>query len=159
MVVTMGEDAEYKTGPQAEPATHEQTDRREGEPCKPLLCWDEGELGYIWDWDPGTRVLDIFSGLHDFEGIGTTSFLSVGVPSEQDIDVLAEYRASGPEEATHEVIVLVQKDIERLADYAEEARRIAETIDEEVVAGMFEAMVVFMDEYPDREFFLFARTL
>ncbi len=146
----MGDNAEYET--QAESA--------EDEPRRPLLCWNDGELGYIWDWEPGTRVLGVFADLHDYESIGTTSFLSEGVPSESDVaEGLSEYYAKNADGATHEVIVLTPGDIDPLADAAEKLHDGASDMQEELIAGMLEAMVLFMEAEPRRSVFLFARTL
>jgi len=137
-----------------------QAESVEDEPRRPLLCWNDGELGYIWDWEPGTRVLGIFADLHDYESIGTTSFLSEGVPSESDVpDGLPDYYAKTADGATHEVIVLTPGDIDPLADAAEKLREGASDMQEELIAGMLEAMVVFMEAEPRRGIFLFARTL
>lgn len=146
----MGDNAEYET----------QAESVEDEPRRPLLCWNDGELGYIWDWEPGTRVLGVFADLHDYESIGTTSFLSEGVPSEADVpDGLSEYYAKNADGATHEVIVLAPGDIDPLADAAEKLRDGASDMQEELIAGMLEAMVVFMEAEPRRNVFVFARTL
>lgn len=132
----------------------------EDEPCRPLLCWADDELGYIWDWEPGSRVMGLFADLHDFEGIGGKSFLSVGVPSESDIaSGLDDYRAPSADAATHEVIVLTRKDIDPLADAAEALRENPSAPLDEMVAGMLEAMVLFMEAESRRAVFLFARTL
>ena len=158
----MGDDAEYQREPDAEARDNAELEgeSRPDEPCRPLLCWDDGELGYIWDWEPGARVLNVFSDLHDYEQIGTTSFLSIGVPQESDVaDGLGSYYAASSDVATHEVIVLTPDDIDRLADAAAELRDSASGMNEELIAGMYEAMVLFMEAEPRREQFLFARTL
>lgn len=146
----MSDDAGYET----------HVESAEDEPRRPLLCWIDGELGYIWDWEPGTRVLGVFADLHDYESIGTTSFLSEGVPSDSDVpEGLSDYYAKSEDVATHEVIVLSPGDIDPLADAAEKLRDGASDMQEELIAGMLEAMVVFMEAEPRRNVFLFARTL
>jgi hypothetical protein len=158
----VGDDAEYQMELDSEADSQAELERQsaEAEPCRPLLCWDDGELGYIWDWEPATRVYGIFSDLHDYENVGTMSFLSIGVPSELDVpDELGSFRAESSDAATHEVIVLTRNDIDPLVDVASKMRDGVPTLKEEMIAGMFEAMVLFMEAEPERGMFLFARTL
>jgi hypothetical protein len=55
------------------------------EPRRPLLCWADGELEDIFDWEPGTKLLGIFLAFHRQYNIGRKCFLSKGVPREGEV--------------------------------------------------------------------------
>jgi hypothetical protein len=72
----VGDDAEYLMELQAEEAAHERLilQSQIDAPRRPLLAWVDGELEDVWDWEPATRVLDVFGQLHRESGLGTAVF-------------------------------------------------------------------------------------
>ncbi len=93
----MGDDAEYYIEQQESEAQYEQAcwqaelDRNK----KLLYCWVDGHDQDIWwDWEPMTRVLGIFSKLHNLKNIGSEYFLASSLP-EQEYKAVNERQQAG----------------------------------------------------------------
>jgi hypothetical protein len=183
----VGDDAEYYMEQQEEEARFRQAceyaalDRNKKRIRKPLLCWTDGDAEEIWDWEPLTKILDVFSDLHNVSQIGSDCFLSSGIPAEDDdedwddeytspietfdsskiklIDDLEFYVANSEDEATYEVIILSRHDAALLKDEAVQRKNSAKTLKEEMLAEMLEEMVLFIEADSLRNDFVFARKL
>jgi hypothetical protein len=179
----MGDDAEYYMEQQEEGIRFNQAcenamlDRNR----KPLLCWTDGCADEIWNWEPLTKVLGVFSELHNVNQVGSDCFLSSGIPVEDDeedwddeypssvetndsskikfIDGLEFYVANSENEATHEVIVLSQDDVTLLKDEVTQRKISAKTLKEEMLAEMLEEIMSFIEADLQRNMFVFARKL
>jgi hypothetical protein len=186
----MGDDAEYYMQLQEEEARFKfsQALGYAGRNKKPLLCWTDGYAGEIWDWEPLTKVLHVFSNLHNVSQIGSDYFLSSGIPTVENdedwnndedwdddeyaspveaddsneikfVNELEFYVANSEDEATHEIIVLSQHDATLLKNEAARQKGLAKTLKEEMLAEMLEEMALFIEGDPQRNIFIFARTL
>lgn len=65
----MGDDAEYYMEQQAEAAQFSRACEQAvlAQKQKSLFCWVNGcEQDLLWNWEPMSRVLGVFSNLHNF---------------------------------------------------------------------------------------------
>ena len=157
----MGDAAEYMMELQAEEAQWQAYELAQlDEPRRPLLCWAEGELVDIFDWEPGTKILGIFLAFHRQYKIGKKCFLSKGVPREGEVASGFNSRyACDKTNATHEILVASREDVVLMREQAESARIDAQTLKERMLADMLDAMANFIEAESGRDVFVFARTL
>jgi hypothetical protein len=157
----MGDAAEYMMELQAEEEQWQAYKLfRQDEPRRPLQCWADGELDYIFDWEPGTKILGVFLGFHRQHKIGMKCFLSKGVPRESEVASGFNSRyACDKTNATHEILVASRKDAALMRKQAETARNDALTLKDRILADMLDAMADFIETESNRDVFVFARTL
>ena len=123
-------------------------------------CWVDGELDEIWDWEPATRILDVFETLHAETGLGSVVFLAVDVPPESELDVdLTPRHAQSPDDAAYEVIIVSHDDEVVLEAAQADLGAPGRPARDRVIAGMLGAMAEFVESQPERDKFVFARTL
>lgn len=157
----MGDDAEYMMELQAEEAAERLVLQAEMDaPCKPLLTWVDGELEDLWDWEPATRVLDVFGRLHRESGLGTTAFASNGVPTVDEVGrgAVGDFQvdASG---ANYEVIILSHDDEAALDAAATELQRRENRLLDRLLGEMLDTILEFIESHPEQRAFVFARAL
>lgn len=157
----MGDAAEYMMELQAEEAQWKANELAQlDEPRRPLLCWADGELEDIFDWEPGTRILGIFLAFHRQCKIGRKCFLSKGVPKEAEvISGFNSLYACDKSNATHEILVASREDAVLMREQVETARIAAQTLKDRLLADMLDAMASFIESEQSRDVFVFARTL
>jgi hypothetical protein len=157
----MGDAAEYMMELQAEEAQWQAYELAQlDEPRRPLLCWAEGELDDIFDWEPGTKILGIFLAFQRHYKIGKKRFLSKGIPREGEVASGFNSRyACDKSNATHEILVASREDVVLMREQAEIAKIDAQTLKERMLADMLDAMANFIESEPSRDVFVFARTL
>lgn len=157
----MGDVAEYMMELQAEEAQWQAYELAQlDEPRRPLLCWADGELEDIFDWEPGTKILGIFLAFHRQRKIGRKCFLSKGVPREAEVASGFNSRyACDKSSATHEILVASRDDVVLMREQAEIARIAAQNLKERMLADMLDAMANFIETESGRDVFVFARTL
>jgi hypothetical protein len=157
----MGDAAEYMMELQTEEEQWQAYElSRQDEPRKPLLCWADGELDYIFDWEPGTKILGVFQGFHRQRKIGRKCFLSKGVPRESEVASGFNSRyACDKTNATHEILVVSRQDAVLMREQAEISRNDAQTLKDRMLADMLDAMADFIETEENRSVFVFAITL
>lgn len=160
--VSMGDNAEYQVELDAETRSEAELGRQEGLDAspRPLLSWVEGELACIWEWEPSSRVRDVFGRLHRDLGLGSAAFFSDCVPSEDEIgDALDRCYVSDTAVAEYEVVVMSQDDRIGLLGAISELRRPNNAQCDQLVGDMLEEMLEFIESNPAGRVFVFARTL
>jgi hypothetical protein len=157
----MGDAAEYMMELQAEEEQWQAYElAQQDEPRRPLLCWVDGELDYIFDWEPGTKILGIFLDFHRQCKIGRKCFLSKGVPRESEVASGFNSRyACEKTNATHEILIASREDAALMRERAEDVKKDALTLKERMLADMLDAMAGFIETELNRDIFVFARTL
>lgn len=129
-------------------------------PKRPLLCWADGKLDHIFDWEPRTKILGIFLEFHKQNKIGRKCFLSRGVPKESDVAKGFNPRYScNRNNATHEVLITSQEDAALMRERSKAIKGNSPTLKERMIAEMLEAMADFIESDSNRDYFVFARTL
>jgi len=158
----VGDDAEYMMELEAEEAAHERLvlQSQMDAPRRPLLTWVDGELDDVWDWEPATRVLDVFGQLHRESGLGSAVFSSIEVPTVDEAEraPIDDFRveASG---ANYEVIILSHDDEVILDAKSSELQAPENRLLDRMLGEMLDTMLAFIRSRPEQHVFLFARVL
>ena len=181
----MGDDAEYYIEQQESEARYEQACRQAelDRNKKSLYCWVDGHDQDIWwDWEPMSRVLGVFSKLHNLKNIGSEYFLASSLPKQEyeegeydedyprsietkdseDIKIIdgLEYMIVRNEsEASSEVLIISQKDIVPLKAETTCQKESANNLKDQIVSEMLEYMISFIESNPSCDKFVFAREL
>lgn len=125
-----------------------------------MLCWADGELDYIFNWGPVTKVFGIFLDFHRQSKIGRKCFLSKSVPREAEVVSGFNSRyACVKTNATHEILVASREDAALMRERSEVLKNDALTLKERMLSDMLDAMASFIETELSRDIFVFARTL
>jgi hypothetical protein len=158
----VGDDAEYMMELQVEEDAAERLvlQSEMGAPRKPLLTWVDGELEDLWDWEPATRVLDVFGRLHRESGLGTTAFASIGVPMVGEVGrgAVGDFQVDASV-ANYEVIILTHDDEVALDAASTELQRRENCLLDRMRGEMLDTILEFIASHPEQRAFVFARTL
>ena len=177
----MGDDAEYYMEQQAEEARFNRMCQQAvlEQNIKSLFYYSDEYLEEIWEWEPLSRVLNVFSNLYHLKKIGSDFFLASEIPDEdyeeywddyhdlvktddskiKVINELEFYIANNESEAEYEVIVLSQKDVVLLEKEVILQKSIAKTLKDKMIAEMLEEIILLIKSYSNKSEFILAREL
>ena len=174
----MGDDAEYYMEQEREEAMCQQAEEnsRLYDNTKSLYFWVDGEMDEIWEWQPMTRVKNIFFDLYNYKKIGQEYFLVVDIPFidywddqfiERNKDTTKskvmnnlEFNITNDEDkAKYEIIILSKKDLFNLKIEAVEIKKDATSLKETMLSEMLSEIVSLIENNKKKSTFLFAREI
>lgn len=173
----MGDDAEYYMEQQQEEVDFQQALEygRLSQNTKSLLCWIGDDEDEIWSWEPLSRIVGVFSNLHNLKHLGSDYFLADSIPFEDDwndepsepvqpinpkfVNGLQFNIVHHEDQAAYEIIVLSQQDVAHLKSEAIDQKNSASSLKETMLSEMLQEMALFLEQNKQKNLFVFAREL